>query len=97
MEFLAPRPGLEPGTYGLTVRANKYSLPLIDVATIDINQQLTPHFKGLSVDSYSPKWGKSGYMVATWAGIWLHGGYMKTGQNDGKTKENRRARPKRSS
>ena len=47
--YLAPQPGLEPGTYGLLVRTNKYSLPLIDVAILNINQQLMPEFQGFSV------------------------------------------------
>ena len=37
---LAPQPGLEPGTYGLTVRPNRYLPVLIAVAKIHINQQL---------------------------------------------------------
>ncbi len=37
--FLAPQPGLEPGTYGLTVRAICYFAMLINVVIIYINQQ----------------------------------------------------------
>jgi len=39
----------------------------------------------LCVDGYSPKYRKSGYMVATWTGSWLHGGYMEIEVVDGKT------------
>ena len=40
LEFLAPRPGLEPGTYGLTVCAICHLHVLMRVATIHINQRL---------------------------------------------------------
>jgi hypothetical protein len=38
---LAPRPGLEPGTYGLTVRTHKCVVLLIGVDRINENQRLT--------------------------------------------------------
>jgi hypothetical protein len=36
LEFLAPRPGLEPGTYGLTAKKNQRMLYGINLQPLDI-------------------------------------------------------------
>ena len=63
---MAPRPGLEPGTYGLTVRTKKYLQALNCVATLYINQQLKQYLKVKALINIP----QNGAKVATW---WLHG------------------------
>jgi hypothetical protein len=47
---LAPRPGLEPGTYGLTVPPKRNSTVLINVDKIYINQLLMRYLTRSGVD-----------------------------------------------
>ena len=51
--LLAPRPGLEPGTYGLTVPKNKYLHIFFSVDRVYINQQLNANIQIASVDRNS--------------------------------------------
>ena len=70
---LAPRPGLEPGTYGLTVPPSKCLHVLIAMRTLYVNQHVRLSLLVKHTVSALIGIRQNAGKLATW---WLHGGYM---------------------